>query len=262
MTPDARGFRLDGADLDLGGRRVLQGISLALAPGRVCGVIGRNGSGKSSLLRLTGRQTRAAPGRIRLDGRPLEDWPAREFARRVAMMPQSAPATEAMILADLVALGRYPWHGALRPVSDADRNAVREAIALCGLETLAGRPLHSLSGGEAQRARLAMMLAQGAEWLLLDEPSASLDLAWSLELMRQLRDLAHRAGKGVMIALHDMNLAARFCDDLVALEGGRICGAGPVAEVFRPDILSATFGLPVEVTHLRGLPVALAAPDP
>lgn len=257
---DPVGFHLENLGLTLNAQPVLREISLRLAPGRVCGVIGRNGSGKSSLLRVLARLSPADAGTCRLDGKPLDAWKSRDFARRVALMPQSAPATGVMVLQDLVALGRYPWHGAFGRAGPKDQRAIAEAIALCGLEGLATRPLDSLSGGEAQRARLAMMLAQGADWLLLDEPSASLDLAWSFDLLSALRGLAREAGRGVVIALHDMNLAARFCDDLVALKGGRVTGAGAVADVFRAPILSETFGLAVTTGSVAGLPVAIPSP--
>jgi iron-chelate-transporting ATPase len=220
-------------------------------------VIGRNGAGKSTLLRLLARHIRPAGGRILLDGQDTAAMADRAFARRVAHMAQSAPAIDTLPLRDLVALGRYPWHGALGRRGLQDEAAIDAALMRTGLAGLADRITGTLSGGEQQRARLAMMLAQEADWLILDEPSAALDLAWALEMLGHLRALAAE-GKGVVVALHDMNLAAWFCDDLLAVKAGRIVAHGPVAETFRADLLSDLFGAQVEVAEVAGRPVAIA----
>lgn len=257
MTRDMSGFRLTGVSARTGGRVLLHPADLTLRPGRICGVIGRNGAGKSTLLRLLSRHIRPAAGRIELDETDIAAMADRAFARRVAHMAQSAPAIETMALRDLVALGRYPWHGALGRLGAEDTAAIDAALHRTGLGDLAGRITGTLSGGEQQRARLAMMLAQGSDWLILDEPSAALDLAWALEMLTHLRALADE-GKGVVIALHDMNLAARFCDDLLAVKAGRVIAYGPAVQVFRADLLSGLFDARVEVAEVSGRPVAVA----
>lgn len=257
MTPPvSTGFDLAEASVRIRGREILAPTTLQMRPGRICGVIGRNGAGKSTLLRLLARQIAPSSGQILLDGQDITPLPERIFARRVAFMAQGAPAIEAMSLRDLVALGRYPWHGAFGRMRPEDNAAVAQALRRTGLDTMAGRMFETLSGGEMQRARIAMMLAQESGWLILDEPSAALDLAWALDLLAQLRSLA-REGKGIVIALHDMNLAARFCDDLLALRAGKVIGHGPVDQVFQPDLLSTLFDVPVTVAPVAGQLVAL-----
>lgn len=257
MSHRVTGFHITDASVRAGEKILLDCPELRLPPGRVCGVIGRNGAGKSTLLRLLARHS--APGQgglVRLDGQDISAMPAQAFARRVAHMAQSTPLVEAMRLRDLVALGRYPWHGAFGRMRREDEASVTRALRRTGLEALADRALSGLSGGEMQRARLAMILAQGSDWLILDEPSAALDLVWALELLTQVRSLAQE-GRGVVIALHDMNMAARFCDDLLAIHHGSVLVHGPVDAVFRPDLMSQIFDVPVGIGHVAGHRVAV-----
>ncbi|GLK75895.1 iron-hydroxamate transporter ATP-binding protein [Methylopila jiangsuensis] len=241
------GFELDGATFAVAGRTLLQPVSARFEPGRVVGLIGHNGSGKSTLLKLLARQETPTGGAIRLDGRPIGAWSARAFAREVAYLPQNPPLATGLKVKELVALGRYPWHGALGRFSKADADAVREAMALTDVEAFAERLADELSGGERQRVWLAMLVAQQARWLLLDEPTSALDIAHQIEVLGLVETLSETRGLGVIVVLHDVNMAARFCDDLVALHGGRLIARGGPADVIAPDRLEEIYGVAMDV---------------
>lgn len=165
----------------------------------------------------------------------------------MAYLPQFTPAADGMTVRELVALGRFPWHGALGRVTAADRAAVEEAIARTGMAGLAGRLVDTLSGGERQRAWLAMMLAQDTECLLLDEPTSALDVAHQVEVLALVRRLSLERSLGVVVVLHDVNMAARYCDEILALGGGRLVARGSPAEIMRPEMLARIYGLPMGV---------------
>lgn len=247
MSADVPLFELADAGFGIEGRALLHPLTLSVPAGRVVGLIGHNGSGKSTLLKLLGRQLRASGGAIRFEGRPLEDWNARAFARRVAYLPQTAPATGGMTARELIALGRYPWHGALGRFGAVDRQKVEEAIALTDTGAFADRLVDTLSGGERQRVWIAMLVAQDAGCLLLDEPISALDIAHQIEVLTLVRDLCHRRGTGVVVVLHDVNMAARFCDDIVALHGGRLMARGTPAQMITPETLERIYGVAMEV---------------
>lgn len=220
-------------------------VTLSLRRGEVTALIGQNGSGKSTLLRLLAGQERPGAGNLCLGGRPLRDWPARERARQIGYLPQSLPSTGGLLLRELVAQGRYPWHGALGIFGRTDREATQAALSLTGLADHTGRDVDTLSGGERQRAWLAMLLAQRAGWLLLDEPISALDVLHQVEVMGLIRGLSRSQGLGVLVVLHDINLAARFCDRIIALRSGRVVADGAPDVVVEPQTLERIYGLPM-----------------
>lgn len=240
-------FALEGVGFSIADRVLLEPLTLDLAAGQVIGILGHNGSGKSTLVKLLARQQRPSRGSLRFAGRPIESWDNRAFARRVAYLPQQTPPAAGMLVKELVALGRYPWHGALGRFGQRDRDKVAEAIALTDIERFADRLVDSLSGGERQRAWLAMLVAQDADCLLLDEPIAALDLAHQIEVLALVRQLSHQAGLGIVVVLHDVNMAARFCDEIVALHSGRLVARGTPEQIVRPDILRTIYGVDVGV---------------
>lgn len=248
-------WSLRGAAFTLGERAILEPLTLDLPAGRVYGLIGPNGSGKSTLLKMMARQLAPSGGELRFDGRPLGAWAGRAFAREVAYMPQFMPASDGMSVRELVGLGRYPWHGALGRFSPEDAARVEAAIQRTGLAAFRERAVDSLSGGERQRAWLALMLAQGARCLLLDEPTSALDIAHQMEVLAILRELGGEATGGpgqqgamtVIVILHDINLAARTCDALLALRGGRLIAHGPCQEIMERERLRAIYGLDMGV---------------
>ncbi len=240
-----------------GGRRLLDGVTVGFAKGCVTGLIGHNGSGKTTLIRLLARQIRPTAGRIRFDGRPLESWDDRGFARQVAYLPQQSPAVGGMTARELIALGRYPWHGALGRFGTQDRAKVEEAIHLTDTAPFADRLVDTLSGGERQRVWLAMLVAQDADCLLLDEPISALDIAHQIEVLTLMRRLSEERRLSVVVVLHDINMAARFCDDLVALHGGRLIARGRPDQIVNGDQLAAIYGISMGVIPhpTRGVPI-------
>ena len=247
MSLAARSLRLT-----YGRREVMRGVDFALRLGEVVAVLGPNGSGKSTLLRGLGRLLRPSGGAVELDGRTLASWPPAELARRVALLSQShAPAAE-LTVRELVALGRHPHQGFLALTSARDEAAIDRALEQTDLATLAGRPLGELSGGEAQRAWFALALAQEPEILLLDEPTAYLDLRHQLAVLELIRRLNAERGLAVVMALHDLGQAARYASRMVLLKEGLILADGPPEMVLTPDLVSATYGVEVEILRSAG----------
>ena len=244
---DGNLYELQGAAFGVPGRDLLHPLDLTLAGRRIHGLIGPNGSGKSTLVKLLAGQQKPTRGTVRFAGRPVGDWAGRAFARKVAYLPQFTPAADGMTVRELVALGRFPWHGTLGRVTALDRSAVEEAIARTGMAGFAGRLVDTLSGGERQRAWLAMMLAQDTECLLLDEPTSALDVAHQVEGLALVRRLSLERSLGVVVVLHDVNMAARYCDEILALGGGRLVARGSPAEIMRPEMLARIYGLPMGV---------------
>ena len=252
-------FQIENLAVDVPGRRLLDGITLDLPKGQVIALIGHNGSGKSTLLKVLARQV-AASGRVTFEGRGLSDWQARDYARRLAFLPQTTPPAEGMLVRELVALGRYPWHGALGRFGPHDEEIVARAMEECGVARFAERLVDTLSGGERQRVWLAMMVAQEAGTLLLDEPISALDIAHAVEVLALVRRMCHEQGRSAVIVLHEVNMAARFCDHIVAIKGGRLALQGGPADLMRPEALLDIYGLPMQVlTREDGGPVAIPA---
>lgn len=240
-SPEAA-FTLDGVGVQVDGRALLHPLTLTLPRGQVIGLLGHNGSGKSTLMKVLARQMPATSGTVRLAGCPLEDYRARDFSRRVAYLPQQTPATDGLRVAELVGFGRYPWHGAIGRVSRTDRARVADALEVTGTVAMADRVVDTLSGGERQRAFLAMLVAQDADCLLLDEPISALDVAQQLEVMSLVRALVD-GGRSVVVILHDVNIAARYCDRLLVLAQGRRIAWDATDRLMHPDWLEAIYGV-------------------
>lgn len=240
-------YQLDGVSFETGGRVLLQPLTLSLTAGCMTALIGHNGSGKSTLLKLLARQQAPSCGSLRLHGTTLAEWPLREFARQVAYLPQHPPMGTGMTVRELVALGRYPWHGALGRLRAADHAAIEQALQLTDTTRFATQLVDHLSGGERQRVWLAMLVAQGASCLLLDEPTSALDIAHQVEVLRLLRDLTDSQALSVVIVMHDINLAARFCDELVALHSGRLLTSGTPDDLMHEDVLESIYGIPMDI---------------
>ena len=205
----------------LGGRAILADVSFAAGRGEFVGLVGPNGAGKTTLLRALAGLVTPTSGTVSYDGRPLSAVPRDERARRVAALFQGEAVGWPMRVAEIVALGRLPHRRAFAGLGPADRSAITRAMTLTGVDHLAGRTGPTLSSGERMRVLLARALAVEAGMLLADEPITALDPAHQLDVMRLLRDTAHR-GTGVVAVLHDLTLAARFCDRLVVVDRGRI----------------------------------------
>ncbi|MBB3946122.1 iron complex transport system ATP-binding protein [Rhizobium skierniewicense] len=251
---------LTDVSFSIEGRTLLHPLTLKLEAGKSIALIGHNGSGKSTLLKLIGRQQKQSGGSIHFEGKPLDDWSARDFARRLAYLPQRTPAAPGMLVRELVALGRYPWHGALGRFGASDQQKVDEAIELTGIAPFAERMVDSLSGGERQRVWLAMLVAQDASCLLLDEPISALDIGHQLEVLSLTHALCRKKGITVITVLHDVNMAARFCDEIVALRSGHLIACGTPQEIMTTDALARIYGVQMDILHQpsSGRLVALA----
>lgn len=233
--------------VDVAGKTLLELPALELPATGVTGLVGQNGSGKSTLLRILARQQSPSQGDVRYDGRRLSDWGVREFARRVAYLPQQTPLAAGLTARELVALGRYPWHGALGRFLAQDAARVDEALVATETIGLADRFVDSLSGGERQRVWLAMLLAQNADLLLLDEPISALDPAHQTSVLSLIGRISRDNTVAVLVVLHDVNLAARYCDYLIALKRGRLIAAGAPADIMSSEQLSTVYDVDMGV---------------
>lgn len=249
LAADGQGdlFGLEGVTFSVPGRVLLEPLTLSLPTRQVIGLIGHNGSGKSTLLKLLARQQAPSGGTIRFEGKALDAWNGRAFARKVAYLPQQTPPSSGLLVKELVALGRYPWHGALGRFGAKDRDKVAEAMALTDVEPFADRLVDTLSGGECQRVWLAMLVAQDAECLLLDEPTSALDIAHQIEVLSLVHRLSADKGLGVIVVLHDVNMAARFCDEIIALHSGKMIVRGTPEEVMTAQQLGRIYGVDMSV---------------
>ncbi|MFE9644429.1 ABC transporter ATP-binding protein [Streptomyces sp. NPDC006365] len=241
-------LRADALTLAHGEAIAVDTVRLAPPPGRLTAVVGPNGCGKSTLLAGLSRQHRPAGGTVLLDGRDLARLPTREAARRIGLLPQSAQAPDGLTVTDLVRFGRQPHQGLLRQWSPQDQQAVERALTATGMTALADRPLETLSGGQRQRAWIALTVAQETAVLLLDEPTSALDLGHQLEVFELLRELA-AAGRTVVVVVHDLILACRYADHLVAMKDARVVAEGAPHEVVTPDLIRRLYG--VEAGVLR-----------
>jgi len=234
--------------LQRGNRRVLRAVSLRAQPGRLLALVGPNGAGKSSLLGMLAGLLAPTQGRVTLDGHSLAQWSPAALARRRAMLSQQVQLGFGFRVDEVVNLGRSP-HGVRRDDAD-DRRIVDAALRAAHAWHLRERGYLELSGGEQQRVQLARVLAQvwesgdGPSWLLLDEPEAGLDIAHQHFVLRRARLLACQ-GYGVVVVLHDLNLAVRYADEVALLEHGRLLRHGPPAEALEPRVLSEVYGLPL-----------------
>lgn len=232
----------------LGGREVLRAVRVVARAGEVLALVGPNGAGKSTLLGALAADLPVAGGVVRVHGRPVGEWSAAELALRRAVLPQSAALSFPFTVEEVVRMGRAPW--ARRPetddADDCDDTVVAEAMAVTEVTGFAARPFSALSGGERARVALARVLAQRAPLLMLDEPTAALDLRHQELVLRVCRERA-RAGDAVVVVLHDLGLAAAYADRVAVLRDGRIAADGRPAEVFEEELLSEVYRQPVEV---------------
>ena len=254
-APEGRAGRVrlaaEGVRLGYGDRTIVDDLDLEIVHGTITTVIGPNGCGKSTLLRALGRLLAPSRGQVLLDGRRIDRMPTKEVATVLGLLPQAPTAPEGLTVGDLVARGRHPHQAWYRQWSGDDEEAVAEALEWTGIADLAERPVDELSGGQRQRAWISMALAQGTELLLLDEPTTFLDLSHQVEVLELVTRLNTERGRTVVMVLHDLNLAARYADRLVAMKDGVIRAQGTPAEVITEPLLREVFGLD-----------AMVVPDP
>ena len=248
-------IKLQGVSHRIGQSPILSDVTAELPRGKLTALIGPNGAGKSTLLRLIGRLEPLQQGQISIDGHDIRTTPTDDLARRMAVLGQQTLIASRLRLEDLAAFGRWPHHqGRPRP---ADRTIVAEALETFGLMPLAGRFLDEVSGGQAQRAFLAMTFAQDTDWLLLDEPLNNLDMSHARALMQRLSELVRLSGKSVVVVVHEVNYAAAWADHIVALKEGRVAASGHPQDVLTEAGLSALYDTPINVAVHDGRPLVL-----
>ena len=243
-------------------RAVLDGVNLEIARGDVVGILGPNGSGKTTLLRLLSGTRRPSAGQVRLDGTPLADLPRRAVARRMAIVPQETLLAFDYTVLEMVLMGRHPHLGLFELEGPEDFTVARDALRATGTDHLEDRGFGTLSGGEKQRVVIAAALAQASDILLLDEPTASLDLGYQLEVASLVTRLNRDRGVTIAISTHDLNLAAAVCRHVVLLRDGRVLADGPTTDVLTPDNVRRLYDVEADVRlhepsgHLVVVPMA------
>ncbi len=252
-------LEIEQLTLGYGDRNVVHDLDLVIAPGDVTAIVGPNACGKSTLLRSLTRLLPPRTGRVLLDGKEVHATPAKQLARRMGLLPQSPIAPEGITVGELVGRGRHPHQRVLARWSEADDRAVTAALRATDTLELMDRAVDELSGGQRQRVWIAMALAQETEVLLLDEPTTFLDISHQIEVLDLLTDLNRNAGTTIVMVLHDLNLAARYADHLVALHEGRLHSSGRPHEVLVPGLVQDVFGMRSSVIQdpVSGKPLML-----
>ena len=253
-------LELRGLSVDIDTTRIVSDVSFAVGDCTFAGLLGPNGSGKSTILKTIYRLLRPAAGVVLLNGQPIHDLPAREVARRVAVVSQENTIEFDLTVAEMVILGRLPHKRLFESDTDTDRAVVADALATVGCAALANRSFHTLSGGEKQRVLVARALAQQADHLILDEPTNHLDIRYQTEVL----DLVAGLGVTVLAALHDLGLAALYCDEIHLLSAGRLCTSGRPQDVITVERVQQVYGADVLVIpHPEtGTPQLLARRNP
>lgn len=249
----------ENLELGYGNRTVVENLDLQVPPGRITCIVGANACGKSTLLRSMSRLLSPRGGHVLLDGKDVHRSPAKKLARTLGLLPQSPIAPEGIVVADLVSRGRHPHQRVLSRWSREDDAAVADALAATHTTELAERSVDELSGGQRQRVWIAMVLAQQTDLLLLDEPTTFLDVSHQVEVLDLLTDLNRDRGTTIVMVLHDLNLAARYADHLVAMADGSIYASGDPSDVLTGETVKAVFGLDSRVISdpVSGKPLVL-----
>ncbi|GGS52153.1 ABC transporter ATP-binding protein [Streptomyces sp. CACIS-1.16CA] len=249
----------EGLTLGYGDRTVVDSLDLSVPPGRITVIVGANACGKSTLLRSMSRLLAPRAGRVVLDGKEVHRLPAKELARTLGLLPQSPVAPEGITVSDLVGRGRHPHQGIFSRWNEKDDAAVAAALEATHTEPLAERAVDELSGGQRQRVWIAMALAQQTDLLLLDEPTTFLDASHQIEVLDLLTDLNRSRGTTIVMVLHDLNLAARYADHLIALADGGLHASGTPAEVLTEATVRAVFDLDSRIIEdpVSGRPLML-----
>ena len=246
------------------GQYVLRDVSLAARRGAIVGLLGPNGSGKSTLLRVLAGTATPARGTVTLDDRPIPSMPRLELARRIAVVPQETHATFDFTALEIVLMGRYPHLGAFQLEGAGDLRIARDAMEATGTTPFEHRAFATLSGGEKQRVVIAGALAQASDVLLLDEPTASLDLGYQFEIVDLLRRLNRERGTTMVVSTHDLNVASALCHELVMIRAGAVIAHGPTADTLTPSNVRALYDVDAEIDwhqrthHLMVTPIARA----
>lgn len=242
-----------------GNNTIIKDLSVTLPKGKITALIGPNGCGKSTLLKALARINKAKSGHVLLDETPLSEIPTKKLAQRLSLLPQTHTSPEGISVRKLVEYGRSPYTSNWGKLTDHDHQTVTRAMQATGVESLADQSVESLSGGQRQRAWIAMVMAQDTDIVMLDEPTTYLDIAHQVELMNLMREL-NQQGKTVIVVLHDLNQACRYCDNLVVLNKGQLVTQGSPNEVFTENLLENVFDFKSKVIQdpVAKTPMAVA----
>lgn len=236
------GLACAGVSAGYGGPMVIKDIDVEIPAGKITALIGPNGCGKSTLLKVLGRQLTPTSGTVTLDAKALAKYKTRDFAHRLAFLPQQPTVPEGMTVRELIAFGRYPYTGAFATLGARDREIIEQAAAQTKVTEYLDKPAMDLSGGQRQRMWIAMTLAQHTDIMLLDEPTTFLDPAHQLALLDMVTEL-NRQGRTIVMVLHDMAHAARYCDHIVVMKDGRIIKDGPTESTLNADLIEEAFSI-------------------
>lgn len=251
--PDDRAVRLSMESVNFAyhGAPVLRGVDLQVRAGEVLALVGPNGCGKSTMLRVMARLSTPTAGRVRIDGHDTGGMPRRTLARALSLLPQSSAPPPDMLVHDMIAMGRYAHQSFLSRRSSEDETLIAQAILTMQVQSLQGRRVGELSGGQLQRCRLAMVLAQGSDILLLDEPTTYLDLKHQFSILAEVRAQA-AAGKAVVVVLHDFTQASLYADRIAALHAGCVVATGTPEDVLTEDGVTEIFGVRTRMAQAHG----------
>lgn len=243
-----QGLVLDNLSAGYQKKIIVDDISLTIPPEKMTVLVGANGCGKSTLLSTIARLLQPMGGTVLLEGKRIHEQPTKSVSRRLGILPQSPLLPEGLTVFELVSRGRFPWQNFMRQWTDADEQAVEEALRLTGTQEYAHLPVESLSGGQRQRCWIAMALAQQTPYILLDEPTTYLDLRYQVEILELLYDLTRHHGRTVVVVLHDLNFAVNYGDTLVFLREGKVKSVLNEDDVCTPELIKAVFDVDVQMS--------------
>lgn len=240
----------------------LSDVTASIPQGKITAIVGPNGSGKSTLLKLIAQLLNADSGEVHIQNKPANAYKRSEFARTISMLPQSKESIPDITVRELVAFGRSPHQGMLRQrLTKEDEEIINWALKMTGIRRHEDRMFHTLSGGEQQKARIAMAIAQKTEIVLLDEPTTYLDMSHQLDVMEMLRKLNKQLNLTIVMVLHDLQQAAAYCDYLIAMDGGQISTVGSPQEVITPRFLRDVFEIEAKVSFAEDYPIIIPLPQ-
>jgi iron complex transport system ATP-binding protein len=234
----------------IGEKSILRDVSFSIEKGETVGIIGPNGSGKSTLIQILSRLIKPESGAVEIEGKPLQTFSTKSLARKLSVVSQGGFEALPLTVEEAVAMGRYPYLGFWQRETERDRAVVQEVLMKTQLTTLAGKRLDELSGGERQRAAIACAFAQEPEIMLLDEPTTYLDIGYQISILNLVRDWQQATGGTALLVLHDLNLAAQYCDRLLLMQQGSLTFGGSAEEVMDAGLITDVYGTqPLVVRH-------------
>lgn len=259
MALEAAGLYTQGLDIAYDTRLIVSNLNLSIPMGKITALVGSNGSGKSTILKAMARIMKPKSGQVYLDGKSIFQRSTKEVAKELAILPQNPAAPDGLTVSELISYGRFPHQKGFGSLNKDDRDAIRWAVEVTGLEEFADRPVDQLSGGQRQRAWIAMALAQKTDILFLDEPTTFLDMAHQLEVLKLLQKLNAEEGRTIVMVVHDLNHATRYAQHMVAIHKGQVKAEGTPEQVMTREVLQSVFGIEADIVPdpRTGVPLCL-----